>query len=626
MNRQAAGIYDNAFYHDNVYGHALALLLQNRGQTSTGHIHLDIGCGYGRIAESIAAELGVTYVGVDGDEVGLESLRSRGFEAHPILLDAEDKTFDALQRITDDRPIASISMLDSLEHLAEGDATLRAVSRLAAMHSALVVVSVPNVTHADIGFKLAFGRWDYTEAGLLDHTHLRLFGSDSLDRVLRCAGLFPVDTKDVILPESDQLFPRDHPALARGTELNAFLSRLRTSAAEGADVLQFVRLCAPGRPIRGVSFARPSAEPPRPFLSVVVRTQGRRPHTFVEALTSLAGQTDTDFEVIVVGHRLSLEDQTRIERAIEDCPEWLRLKCRLLLVKDGNRTRPLNDGFAAAQGRYIAILDDDDIPFGHWVETFRLLHHRSPGRLLRAATVRQDVTNIAVAGLPGLRATGKPERIYPASFDLFEHLRTNHTPPVSVAFPRGAFHDLGLRFDESLTTTEDWDYIMRVASIVGTVSSPEVTSVYRWWPTDESSRTVHKQEEWARNHRYILAKMDEAPLLCPPGTTQRLRILLDAYDQLQAKVEAGPEMALERMALLQDVNDILESTCWLVSKPLRVLGQLLGKSAPNYSNLSHYSTQQLADAARSLRQSTSWRLTAPLRRLRHRLAQVQTTS
>ena len=44
--------------------------------------------------------------------------------------------------------------------------------RLADVHRAPLVLSVPNVTHKDLALKLLIGRRDVTEAGLLDHTHV----------------------------------------------------------------------------------------------------------------------------------------------------------------------------------------------------------------------------------------------------------------------------------------------------------------------------------------------------------------------------------------------------------------------------------------------------------------------
>ena len=67
--------YDNAFAADNVYGHAVELI-QGFG-LQPGGIHLDFGCGFGGIAETIRDRLGLRYVGLDILEEGLDSLKAR---------------------------------------------------------------------------------------------------------------------------------------------------------------------------------------------------------------------------------------------------------------------------------------------------------------------------------------------------------------------------------------------------------------------------------------------------------------------------------------------------------------------------------------------------------------------
>jgi glycosyltransferase involved in cell wall biosynthesis len=290
-------------------------------------------------------------------------------------------------------------------------------------------------------------------------------------------------------------------------------------------VLQLVRICAPGPVASEVPFLKAYVAEDRPFLTALIRTRGRRIHTLRETLLCLNGQTDRDFEVLVVGHRLEANAIKDVERVLDDQPEDMRQRTRFIRVEDGNRVRPLNVGFAEARGRYTAILDDDDVPMGHWVETFRAMEHRAPGRVLRAACVRQSVRSVAVQNLDGLRAEGPPEACYAKTFDVIGHLRSNESPPICLAFPRGAFHDLGIRFDEMMTTTEDWDYLMRVALLVGVESSTACTGVYRWWTEGESSRTEHPQSEWHRNYDAIMRKLDSRPLLLPAGTAARLRQL-----------------------------------------------------------------------------------------------------
>ncbi len=62
-----------------------------------------------------------------------------------------------LRTVLAGRPLASVSILDGLEHLVEGHHVLAAISNLIAEHRALCVLSVPNVTHLDVGIKALLG-------------------------------------------------------------------------------------------------------------------------------------------------------------------------------------------------------------------------------------------------------------------------------------------------------------------------------------------------------------------------------------------------------------------------------------------------------------------------------------
>lgn len=533
MTRDPANSYDFHFSWDNVYGHSIDLLRRRKAEPRPDEIHLDIGCGFGRIAEYVKSELGRHYVGLDFSGDGLASLAGRGFEAHEVRLESREQTLSALNKIIKGRTVGSITLLDAIEHFPDGDEILAAVGDIARQNLSLVVVSVPNVTHRDIGAKLAFGNWAYTATGLLDRTHLRLFDQKLLTATLEKAGLLPVDSHDIVQVVSDQHFPSSHPALSICTPLGGLLFDLASCANPWANTYQFVWLCAASRELPRQTFVT-EREEHRPFLSVVTRTQGKRLHTLMEALTCLSGQTDTDFEVVVVGHKLSVEKLEAVKGVIADTQDWLRSRVKLVLADEGGRSRPLNIGFAAAGGRYIAILDDDDIPLAHWVEEFRKLDARAPGCVLRCTSVRQNVANVTSNGRIGLRAEGPPERIYPSDFDFLAHLVDNKSPNNTIAFPRGAFHDLGLRFDESLDTTEDWDFLQRAMVYCGVVSSAEITGIYRWWINHECSSTLHSLDEWRSNYEAILRKQDQNYLILPKGETAKLRKLVQEHAEMSA--------------------------------------------------------------------------------------------
>lgn len=256
------------------------------------------------------------------------------------------------------------------------------------------------------------------------------------------------------------------------------------------------------------------------FLTVVTRTQGRRPHLLGEVLAGLAAQTDRDFEVVVVRHRTTSAEADRVDALVATQPEWMDI--RVLDVDQPGRSVPLNAGFEAARGSYVAIHDDDDLARPEWVATFRALAAEHAGQVLRAVAVRQHVVAREVDGDVHAEQQGDLDRPWPATFSFLDHLLVNSTPPISVAFPRAVFADLGERFDESLDTTEDWDFLMRTAGLVGVACSPAETSLYRWWVEGASSRTAHSEDEWDANHRVVQARLDDRILLLPRGSVSRL--------------------------------------------------------------------------------------------------------
>lgn len=400
--------------------------------------------------------------------------------------------------------------------------------------------------------------------------------------------------------------PADHPAMEPGTSLHDFLQELRAGAAHAGgtdeDLLRAgTRTAAEQAEDRGST---------RPFLSVVTRTQGARLHCLTEVLTCLAGQTSTDFEVLVVGHRLDDQATDAVQQVIDEAPRWLRDQVRLLHVDRGERAAPLNEGFAAAKGWYIAILDDDDLPFAHWVQTFGELAQEAPGRVLRTVALRQDFVECTVLDERAPRAAGPLEDPYPAEFDFVDHLRQNFTPNTAIAFPRGAFHHLGIRFDETLTTTEDWDFIMRTVAVCGVASRPEITCLYRWWVHGaSSSRTHHSPDEWVHNFEEIVRRMDERPVLFPPGSTRRIRTLLRERDEFRQGVVSD-----DRYQALLRILTILESRSWKVAAPIRFAGRLLGGRPVRASDYALLSLPRLLAVIEDLESSRSWRWTRFLRR------------
>ncbi len=278
----------------------------------------------------------------------------------------------------------------------------------------------------------------------------------------------------------------------------------------------------------------------RPFLTVLTRTQGHRMLCLEETLTCLAGQTSRDFEVVLACHRVTPEALAAVRALVAATPPWLSERVRVLEVERAGRSAPLNDALDVARGRYAVMLDDDDAVALDWVEAFAALEAEAPGTVLRSVALAQDVRPVLGSdregGLgPAPVDVGPAHPVWPVEFSLADHLWDNASPPMTFAVPRGVFADLGHRFDETLDTTEDWDFLLRAAIVTGVTSTSAVTAAYRVWTEDEGSRHLHDESHWARGREALLRGVDEQVVLLAPGAAGGIRDLQRALLEERAE-------------------------------------------------------------------------------------------
>ncbi len=260
-----------------------------------------------------------------------------------------------------------------------------------------------------------------------------------------------------------------------------------------------------------------------PFLSVIMRTQGHRPEALSEVLLCMCGQSDMDFEVLIMGHNLDKEGKESVLSIIENLPDFMEGKVRLVEVEGGNRTTPLSRGFEEAKGRYVSILDDDDLVFEDWVEAFHAIEDENKGKILHTYCVAQDWMNVKNKYDETVLVSVSPfKTIYCTDFELIRQLSQNYCPTFSLAFPSIAYKLLGIHFDETLTTTEDWDFLMRTALVCGVADNPTITGIYRLWINAENSATLHNKKEWDNNRKYIQKKFTSDSILIPKTDTDSI--------------------------------------------------------------------------------------------------------
>ena len=140
---------------------------------------LDVGCSTGYLAERLQ-QRGSTVIGLEMDERAAELAR-RFCEAvyvgdiETMELPFEPGSFDA------------IVCGDLIEHLRDPQAVLSRLRPLLKPGGRLVL-STPNIANWAMRVGLLFGRFRYTEWGILDQTHTHLFTRKTLEETLRAAG------------------------------------------------------------------------------------------------------------------------------------------------------------------------------------------------------------------------------------------------------------------------------------------------------------------------------------------------------------------------------------------------------------------------------------------------------
>ena len=264
----------------------------------------------------------------------------------------------------------------------------------------------------------------------------------------------------------------------------------------------------------GVEALVPSS-PPDPQFSVIVRTQGRRPRSLREAVASVLAQSWTNFELLVVAHG----DASVHRSALESLPPDIGSRPhRVLSVRGGGRSRPLNVGLDAAQGDFVCFLDDD-LARPNWFGAFAAAAREAPCTVIRAVTETQEWTTDG-SDEPS-RPTGSIETPFAPTFDLLAHMSGNSTPICSIAVPRASIERFGARFDESLPVFEDWEFLVRVAMLVGVTSIPEATTLYRRLDRG-NAHSAHDDETWLRTHAAVIDRLSARPVLLPAGDARRL--------------------------------------------------------------------------------------------------------
>jgi methionine biosynthesis protein MetW len=140
---------------------------------------LDVGCGVGTVTKIVNGGKNNEVIGIEPDPDRAATAKAEGLNVVCGILDeaffVEHGTFDV------------IVFADVLEHLVD-PAGMLALASKGLRPNGRILISVPNVAHWSMRWYILLGRFNYTDTGIRDATHLRWFTHKTLRQLLDSCG------------------------------------------------------------------------------------------------------------------------------------------------------------------------------------------------------------------------------------------------------------------------------------------------------------------------------------------------------------------------------------------------------------------------------------------------------
>lgn len=341
---------------------------------------------------------------------------------------------------------------------------------------------------------------------------------------------------------------------------------------------------------RQIKLGLPVAGQDMPKVCVLVHGMGPQ---LQDALDSLALQTYANIEVLVVNAR---------QHEYTPLGAWCG-RFPLRVVSAGaspTRSQAANAALDRADGDYLLFLDGD-----HWL---------APDHIsgLVAALKDADACRVAYAGVE-FRGAGREVLDVEAlnePFDMGRLCGGSYIPIHAILFAR-ALLGQGARFDETLDGCEDWDFLLQLARLSDFVHVDKVSAYCRvtgapvagsggeaallrkarervfekWkvvWSGAQIDDLVRGASHAAQNDRDALRnKLDEAV-----AVLEKRELSLEVMARTIQDLERGMgEKDLIIQARDARLHDVLYSTSWRVSAPLRWGGIVTRKAIQGLKNI-----------------------------------------
>tara|TARA_R110000868_G_scaffold376770_1_gene641855 strand:+ start:2389 stop:7095 length:4707 start_codon:yes stop_codon:yes gene_type:complete len=305
---------------------------------------LDLGCGTGRLGETVKQRQSAHVTGVE-----LDGLAAR--DACTRLDRVVQNNIETLSKEFSEGEFDCIVCADVLEHLQTPELTLKQINNWLTPEGT-IVASIPNTRNQSVLTGLIEGNWTYERAGLLDQTHYRFFTRREIEKLFFRAG-FQIDQFQMVPGPGYQEWQK------QGCPGKVQIGNLHIDGLPPEEVSEFYAY-------QYLISASKRAQPDYGLTSIIIVTHNQLPYT-QQCIDSLRMRTDEPYELILIDNG-----------STDGTPDYLNTiaDARIILNPD-NRGFPaaVNQGIAASSGQNVLLLNNDTLVTTGWLDRLLVQLH-----------------------------------------------------------------------------------------------------------------------------------------------------------------------------------------------------------------------------------------------------------